>query len=144
MSNWQKIIGSIWLHRLEITCNLGLPDATCNTPEDHQINIFLSWNMQNIVVLFIYLDSSYFSKMVSLDCELGVHLGLEPELDGHSSPSLNCWQGCNPMAQRWILSKTSAYLKSIQLIVSTICPESIVWINFYQVLLNGTSHYKRK
>ena len=40
--------------------------------------------------------------------------------------------------------KTSAYLKSIQLIVSTICPESIVWIHFYQVILNGTSHYKRK
>ena len=52
MPNWQKIIGSIWLHRLEITCNLGLPDATCNTPEDHQINIFLSWNMQNIVGTF--------------------------------------------------------------------------------------------
>ena len=52
MPNCQKIIGSIWLHRLEITCNLGLPDATCNTPEDNQINIFLSWNMQNILGTF--------------------------------------------------------------------------------------------
>ena len=116
MPNWQKIIGSIWLHRLEITCNLGLPDATCNTPEDNQINIFLSWNMQNIVGTFHIFAHRNCPNSISF----------EPVL----KTSVRVWAAVQSFDVRLNLEHNSAYLKSIRVIVSTVCPESIVWINF--------------
>ena len=133
MPNCQKIIGSIWLHRLEITCNLGLPDATCNTPEDHQINIFLSWNMQNIVGTFHISKFQFFLK----NHIVGLPFQKLPEFHQFwayfvpgLNPSVQVWAAVQSFHVRPNLFNNSAYLKSIRVIVSTVCPESIVWINF--------------